>query len=235
MRVKIKSDSAKMERKLENLAKKQVVFAAVVATTKTSVEVRNNYVVPKYKKTFNARNKAFGERLIHNISAADAKHAKKTGIAVAAIRRRDGPLVPGTSRRKEKAGRGPSTTSFMKRHVTGGTKTPKGQKLAIPLSNSKVSRKKAGAKAGAVTKTFEPKTIMESGKGFIIGKKGSGKSYIARKMARGGVQVLYSLKDSANIKPVYDPIPAAKKGVAARFPVQFRRAFFKALKTARLG
>ena len=123
----------------------------------------------------------------------------------------------------------------MKRHVTGGTKTPKGQKLAIPLSNSKVTRRKAGVKAGAITKTFQPKTIIESGKGFILGKKGSGKSYIARRMARGGTQVLYSLKPSAKINPVYNPIPAAQKGVSARFPVQFRRAFFKALKTARLS
>lgn len=233
MKVQIKSDSAEMEKKLEALAKKQTMFAAAMALTKTAVEVRDNYVVPKYRKTFTARNKAF-EKIVHSVSAADARYAKKTGRAVAAIKRRDAPMVQGTSKRKERGGKGPSTTDFMKLHVSGGVKRPKGQKLAVPLSGSKVTRRKAGAKAGAVTKTFEPKTIIESGKGFILGKKGSGKSYIARRMARGGVQVLYSLKDNVKIQPSYNPFRVAQRGARARYPIQFRRAFIKALKTARL-
>jgi len=239
MRVQIKSDSAEMEKKLEALVKKQTMFAASVALTRTATEVRDNYVLPKYRRTFDSKNKPF-EKIVNHVSASDARYAKKTGVAVAAIKRRDGPMVRGTLNlrkyyaSKGKSGKGPSTTDFMKLHVSGGVKRPKGQKLAVPLSGSKVTRRKAGAKAGAVTKTFEPKNIIESGKGFILGKKGSGKSYIARRMARGGVQVLYSLQSSVKIAPVYDPTQVARRGAKARFPAQYRKAFFKALKTARL-
>ena len=72
MRVTIKSDSAQMERKLQALVDKQLTFAAAVAATKTAVEVRNNYVIPAYRKAFEARNKPF-EKVVHNVAAADAR------------------------------------------------------------------------------------------------------------------------------------------------------------------
>jgi transcriptional regulator with AAA-type ATPase domain len=234
MRVTIKADTVQMERKLQTLVNKQLAFAAAVAATKTAVEVRDNYVLPAYRKAFEARNKPF-EKVVHNVAAADARSAKATKVAVAAIKRKDAAHIPGTTKRQERSGRGPASTEFMRRHVRGGVKTPRSRsKIAIPITGSAVSRRMAGAKAGAVSKTFQPKTIMQSGRGFIMGKKGSGKSYIARRMARGKVQVLYALASSANIPAVYDPMPKARRGVAARFPVQFRRAFLAALKTSSL-
>ena len=59
MRVTIKADTAQMQRKLQTLVDKQLTFAAAVAATKTAVEVRNNYVLPAYRKAFEARNKPF--------------------------------------------------------------------------------------------------------------------------------------------------------------------------------
>lgn len=234
MRVTIKSDSAQMERKLQTLVRNQLTFAAAVAATKTAVEVRNNYVLPAYRKAFEVRNKPF-EKVVHNVAAADARSAKSTGVAVAAIKRMDAPPIPGTTKRREKAGRAPVSTDFMKRHVRGGVKTPKGgSKVAIPITGSPVSRRRAGPKAGAITKTFQPKTVMQSDRGFILRSKKNGKSFIARRMARGKVQVLYTLAQNAKISARYNPLPAAQRGVAARYPVQFRRAFFKALKTAKL-
>jgi hypothetical protein len=234
MRVTIKADTAEMQRKLQTLVDKQLTFAAAVAATKTAVEVRNNYVLPAYRKAFEARNKPF-EKVVHNVAAADARSAKATGVAVAAIKRKDAPHIPGTTKRTERSGRGPASTDFMKRHVAGGVKTPRGgSKVAIPITGSPISRRKAGPKAGAVTKTFEPKTIMQSDRGFILRSKKNNKSFIARRMARGKVQVLYTLANNAKIPARYNPLPAAQRGVAARYPVQFRRAFFKALKTAKL-
>ena len=59
MSVTIKADTVQMERKLQTLVNKQLAFAAAVAATKTAVEVRDNYVLPAYRKAFEARNKPF--------------------------------------------------------------------------------------------------------------------------------------------------------------------------------
>ena len=163
------------------------------------------------------------------MAAADARFAKSNKIAIAAIKRKDAPHIMGTTRREEKAGKAPANTKFMDRHVTGGTKLPNKKKIAIPLSDSPVSRRRSGPKAGAVTKTFEPKTIMNSGRGFRFYSKRKGKTFIARRMARGKVQVLYSLNDSARIPKRYNPLPEARRGVMLHYPRLFRRAFVKAL------
>ena len=233
MRITISADNEKLERKLQALVDKQIAFAAAVAATKTAVEVRNNYVLPEYRKSFDVRNRPF-EKVVHNVAAADARFAKANGFAVASIKRKDAPQVTGTTRRAERSGKGPTSTEFMRRHVRGGVKTPRGgSKVAIPITNSPITRRKGGAKAGAVNKTYEPKTVMQSGKGFIMRGK-SGKSFIARRMARGKIQVLYTLANNAAIPKRYNPMNRAARGVAARYPVQFRRAFIKAMKTARL-
>ena len=234
MRIRISADNEQLERKLQSLVVKQLAFAAAIAATKTAVEVRNNYVLPEYRKSFEVRNKAF-ERIVHNVAAADARFAKANGFAVASIKRKDGPQVAGTLRRAERSGRGPSSTEFMRRHVTGGVKAPLGgSKVAVPITGSPITRRKAGAKAGAINKTYQPKTVMQSDRGFILKSKKNGKSFIARRMARGKIQVLYTLADSVKIPKRYNPMNRAARGVAARYPVQFRRAFLKALKTARL-
>jgi hypothetical protein len=234
MRLTIKADTPQMERKLRTLVDKQLMFAAAVAATKTAVQVRNDFVLPAYRKAFEARNKPF-EKVVHNVAAANARSAKATRTAVAAIKRKDAPHIPGTTKRQERSGRGPASTDFMKRHVRGGVKSPRGgSKIAIPITNSPVSRRTAGPKAGAVTKTFQPKTIMNSGRGFILRSKKSGKSFIARRMARRKLQVLYTLASNAKISRSYDPMPRARIGVQKLYPRQFRRAFLAALKTARL-
>lgn len=234
MRIRISADNEKLERKLQTLVDKQIAFAAAVAATKTAVEVRNNYVLPEYRKSFEVRNKAF-EKVVHNVAAADARFAKTNGFAVASIKRKDAPQVTGTARRAERSGKGPSSTEFMRRHLTGGVKAPRGgSKVAIPITGSPITRRKAGAKAGAINKTYQPKTVMQSDKGFIMRSKKSGKSFIARRMARGKIQVLYTLANNATIQKRYNPMNRAARGVAARYPVQFRRAFIKAMKTARL-
>ena len=233
MLIEIKSDSAKLAARLEALVKKQATFAAAVAATKTAKDVRDQYVLPNYRRTFDVKNRAF-EKVVHNVSAADARHAKKTGIAVAAIKRKDSPRIQGTAKRAERSSRGPTDTSFMERHVKGGTKTPKGKHLAIPISDGSVRRRKGGPKAGAILKASQPKTIIDRG-GFVLGKRG--KQFIARRRKRGkgkGLEIMYSLANQAQIPKRYNPMPDAERGVRVRYPVQWRFAFIKALKTAKL-
>ena len=229
MRVTIKADTAQMQRKLQTLVDKQLTFAAAVAATKTAIQVRNDYVLRDYRRTFDVKNKAF-EKVVHNVAAADARFAKSNKIAIAAIKRKDAPQIRGTTRRAEKAGKAPANTRFMNRHVNGGIKFPQTKKtIAIPLSDGPVTRRRSGAKAGAVTKTFEPKTVMGSDRGFILNSKKKGKKFIARRMARGKVQVLYTLDYNAKIRKRYNPLPEARRGVMLHYPRLFRRAFVKAL------
>lgn len=232
MRIRINSDSTAFGKKLALVAQKQVQFAAAVAATKTAVVVRDDYVLRDYKRHFNVRNRAF-QKIVHNVAAADSKYARMNNKAVASIKRRDGPKVQGTTRRAEKAGKGPSSTDFMIKHHTGGTKLPiGGQALAIPLTDSVITRRKSGAKAGAVNKTYEPKTLYGSGKAFSVEtRKGA---FLVRRMARGNLQFLYSYKKHSRIKKRYNPFPEAQRGVMLHYERLFRRELVKALKTARI-
>ena len=229
MKVKIQSNAAEMHKKLDNLVRKQFSFAATRATTKTAVEVRNRYVLPEYRKQFAVRNKNFG-RIVHTVKAADLKHTRRTGVAVAAIKRWDSPSVTGTTKRNEpRIGKRPKSTEFMDRHVTGGQKTgTRGKKIAIPLTNSPITY----GMGGKISKSFQPEQVIKSGRGFVFKGRG-GKSFIGR-MTSGELDVLYTLAQSTKIDKRYNPLPAARRGFAARFPRKFRESFIQALKTAKL-
>ncbi len=231
--VKIKEESKQLKSALKSLVNKQVAFASALAAKATAKEVRDNYILREYNKSFTVRNKQFG-KVVHSISEPNFSFAKRTGVAVAAIKRMDAPYVTGTLKRREKVGKAPANTKFMERHFTGGVKSSEsGKKLAIPLSNSPLTRRKSGAKAGKVNPSFQPKNVMDSGRGFIFKGK-SGKSFLGREMKRGGKQVLYTLAENAQIKKTYNPIPAATRGAKARFPRNFRRSLSIAFKTAKL-
>ena len=230
MKVSIEANTDQMRMKLKNLVDKQLLFAATRATTKTAVDVRNRYVLPEYNKSFTVRNKKFS-KVVHSVAAADLKSTKRTGVAVAAIKRMDAPHVPGTTKRRERVGKAPASTEFMKRHLKGGIKIGRhGKKIAIPLSNSPVSR----TTSGKISKNFQPKTIVQSGRGFVFKGERGNKSFLGRQMGNGKLQVLYTLAESTKIDKRYNPLPAAQRGVSARFPRKFRESFIQALKTAKL-
>lgn len=231
--ISIKSDSAVLERKLRTLVNKQIAFAAATATTKVAQASRDDFVLPEYRQTFEARNKAF-EKVVHSVAAADIKHSKATGRAVAAIMPRDGKRPSGTTRGRAV---GKVNTEFMDRHVKGGIKTPKRDRtLAVPLSTAPITRRKAGRSQGAINKAWLPETVVNKSKGFIGTSRRTGKKYIAQRTGRGGkkVQVLYTLQPSVMIKRRYSPLQAARRGVKQRFDRIFQKEFANAMRTARL-
>jgi hypothetical protein len=75
---------------------------------------------------------------------------------------------------------------------------------------------------------------MGTDKGFIF--ESNGKKYLGRRKGRDGkdVQVLYSLRKTANIKRAYDPQRIVKRGMRQFFAPMYKRAWIKALKTAKL-
>ena len=229
----VKANTPELRLKLQQLITKQIAFAAARAVTATAVVTRDDYVLPEYRRTFQSRNKPF-EKGVHAVSAADTNFAKRTGFAIAAITPRDRPKVTGTT-----AARGTRvpTTEFMNRHVTGGIKTPKaGRTVAIPVNNTANRRKKGGRSAGAVIDSLQPKKLLD-GKGFVLGKHGSSRIVIAKRIGRGkkrDIEVMWALKRSANIRKRYNPLPAAKRGVMLHFERLMRRQMVMAIKTARL-
>jgi len=240
LKFSIKSDDASMRKKLDDLARRQLPFAAAVAVTKTAVKVRDTSITQEYSRTFEVRNKGF-IKSVHRVYGASASYAKRNGIAIASIQPVDDPPPMGTT---ANAGRGQGTkrtragTQFMKRHSRGGIKLPSRSKIAVPIKGSGITRRAGGPKAGKVNAAYLPRALLQKdGKYFRGVSKRTGKSFIGKVV--GGkrnrkVKVMYSLETSVQIKKTYNPVPAARRGVASHFPRIFRGAFITALRTAKL-
>ena len=228
MRINIKSNVPELEKRIDDLVKKQAPFALSLALNKSIKHSRDIDLRMEYNKFFEVRNKAFFKQ-VHQIRNSTASHVRRTGMALASIQRSDLPSPAGA--KPETRGR-KAQTSFMEKHVSGGTKTPRTKRnLAIPIE-ANISRKKAGARAGAVNKSFEPRTVMQSGKGFILEK--NGKKFIAKRTGKKKVKVLHSLQRTAMIKGGYNPERAVRRGMNKYFKLMYKQAWIQAIRTARL-
>jgi len=90
---------------------------------------------------------------------------------------------------------------------------------------------------GAMTKASKPKQILARKNTFIGTSKRTGNSMIMERTGtkkNAKVKALYTLAPSAKINRVYDPLPAAKRGIARTFPTLFRKSFVGALRTAKI-
>jgi len=232
----ITSNSKEFEAKLKQLVTKQFLFATAVATTKTAVVVRNDYVAPEYKRTFKTRNIGF-IKAVHRVHGANAAFTKQTGVAIASIHPVDDAPVRGTSaagQRGEGTKKTIAGTQFMKRHVSGGVKTPKKRKVAIPNSDIGFSRRKAGATAGTINNAFKPKQLLAK-KDYFIKDKGS-YAVIVKRVGRKKkkLKMMYVLAPSAKIRRVYNPLHVAQRGIDFHFPRLFKREFIVAMKKSRI-
>jgi len=230
MRMNIKSNAPELQSKIDDLVKRQMPFALSLALNTSIQRVRDETLRHAYNRAFQPRNKAFFKQ-VHQIRNSAVGHVRKTGMAIASIQQSSLPAPAGT--RKKSTTRA-AYTDFMVKHVRGGMKTPEGARnIAIPIEKN-VTRRKGGAKAGAVNNSLRPKTVMGTNKGFIF--ESNGKKYLGRRKGRDGkdVQVLYSLRKTANIKRAYDPQRIVKRGMRQFFTPMYKRAWIKALKTAKL-
>ena len=231
--ITIKSDSAIMHKKLDELIKNQLPFALSRGLNKAISLTRDEQVYQEYDKFFEVRNKAFFKQ-VHSISNSKKSQVRSFGAAIAAIQQSS--LPPPMGARKQGRGRS-AQTSFMKKHVTGGVKTPKGTKIAIPFTQGAgavypITRRKAGAKAGAIVKSKEPRALTSKSTGFI-GKSKRGKSFIAVR-TKGSIQFAYNLATTATIKGGYNPERAARRGLQKWFAPSFRKSFIGALRSSKL-
>ena len=240
IRFSIKADTDQMYKKLDNLARRQIPFAVARAVTQTAVKVRNEDITREYMRTFEARNLSF-IMAVHRVYGANVSFAKRTGVAVASIQPVDDPVPTGTTASAGGSRQGTTKTragtQFMKRHVKGGIKASGRTKLAIPVTGAKLTRRRSGSMEGAMTKASKPKQVLARKNTFIGTSKRTGNSMIMQRTGNGKnakVNALYTLSSSAKIKRVYDPLPAAKRGIARTFPSLFRKSFVGALRTAKI-
>jgi len=247
----IKSNAKEFTNFVKQLAESQVPFALSKALNVTAVEARNGDLHQEYKSTFEERNKAFF-RQVHTIRPSSARDGKRLGRMVVAIQQSSEPNPPGTVKKlssrqvpgvkvKYSNTHQPGTrkrtvadTSFMERHVSGGTRKPGPDRLVIAVPNSRqnVVRNK---NTGAVVKGLKPETLIKSNKGWFSPKKKEdgvlGKLQV--KDGKRGAKSLYYLHNSVRIKPRYKPMYALEIGVRKRIQKNFRDAMVYSLKTAR--
>jgi len=229
MRISIRSNIPEVSARLDDLVKRQAPFALSLALNKTITTTRNVDLMLEYSRFFEMRNKNFFKQ-VHQIRPSVVAFTRKTGMAIAAIQRSELPSVAGTS--KGRSGR-KAQTSFMERHTRGGVKTSgTRQNIAVPIEEN-ITRKKAGTFAGGVNTSLKPKTVMQSGKGFIIDSK-KGQKLLLRRTSKKKNKVLYSLNKSTVIKGGYNPEAAVKRGMGKYFKIQYKQAWIQALRTARL-
>lgn len=237
--VKIEANTEQVRRQLENLTRKQIPFAASVATTRTAVKLRDQEITREYKKTFQTRNVGF-IKSVHRVFGADVRSTRSTGVAVASIQPVDDPVPAGASQRGVKGNGTKKTiagTQFMKRHVSGGTRVPLKKVLAIPTPHVGGLRRKGGMRGGSINEAHKPKSLLAKPRHFQGTSKKTGKGFIARRM--GGkrnpkIRVMYSYEPSVRIQRRYNPLGAAQGAVGYHFSYEFKRGMIRALKTAKM-
>ena len=224
VKIKITTDMPEYAKRLESTIKNRIPAAMALALTDSLVDVRDRELLAAYKQFFETRNQAF-PKVVHSVAASSIEHAKRTKIAVGSIQRYEAPRESGTLPPRQ-TGRKPASTGFMERHVRGGTKSPKGgNNIAVP-KEANISRRKGGAKAGAVNRSFEPKILLNKPGHFIVTSKKTGRRLIvkrASKRDRTKLKVFYSLRPFVTIKGGYNPQQAVMMGLSRAFEPAFGR------------
>ena len=225
IKISIQSNADGYAKRLNEMAQRQIPFVASRTVTKVATLTRDEQLFQEYSKFFTVRNKPFF-KTVHSVAASDHNFTRRSGYAVASIQPQDDPRPIGTT--SPRGGR-KANTQFMKRHVNGGAKTPKGGgSIAIPISARNIPRKSGGKGAGGIVAKALPKNIMASGKGFISGKKGRSTLFI--KFGEDEKQAMYILRPSAQIKGGYNPLRAARRGVKKWFERTFRIQMTRAIR-----
>lgn len=210
----IQSNSAEVAKRLRDKIQKDVPFVTSKALNTTLRKVRDKDLTSSYGMVFEARNKAFMQQLLW-IAYSNKRQARTYGAVVGSIQEKMAPAPPGTLAKRGKI----ADTSFMRRHVTGGIKSPHRRALAIPMSGA-VRRNKTGS----ITKSQKPKQIIDSKKGFRSG------NLIMRRRTKKKVEVMYHLAPRARIDKRWNPYGVARAGVHMRFRREFAREWIATLR-----
>lgn len=232
----VKGDK-KVKAALDRMVNKQLPFAASLALNTTITKVRDDELFRSYQKTFKVNNRQFF-KLTHTIFNSSARTFRQSGYVRAAIQRNEMPPVQGTKKGRTKTSiEGPLQkkrvdTSFMEFHVSGGTRRPLRNKLAVPMTvgGFKITRKKTGG----VVKAKKASTLYAQDRTFVGKSKKTGKSILFVKTGKKTVKPAYHFQTSVKNVRKYNPASAILKGVNSRINFEFKKAYIRAVKTGRL-
>ncbi len=176
----------------------QVPFAFARALTDSAFDVRRQIVEVTFNRDFEVRNKSFAKALWKV-----GKKAKKSDLTAEVTQALD--------------------RDFIERHTTGGTKTPRGSVVAIPI-NPKGMR---GSK-GAIKKSEKPRNLKNSyvrnvNGTLIVFEKKRGKESTAK----------YVLKKSAKIDRTFEFYEDAEAKAIEVFSGHFSDNMLKAIVSSR--
>ena len=229
--ISIKAKDKKLQKKIDALVDSQIPFAVSQGLSNAVQKTRDNELKHAYSGTFDKRNEQFF-KLTHSVARSSISHTKRTGVAIAAIKRADAPkvngTVGGTTRRKV-------DTSFMEKHVTGGTRKALRTKKAIPLTQgrSPVLPIKRSRKTGKVSKAKEAKTLYPQDRTYMMGSKG-GNSVLMVRTGKKTVKAAYVFANSVTNTAKYNPINMVLRGVTRRMKTETQAALVSALRTSTL-
>jgi hypothetical protein len=202
MQMNIKTNLSMVQKAMASMHKKQVPFAMARALTDTAFEVRDKIVNETYPRSFTVRNKRFPRAMFR------VGPAKKTNL-VATV--------------SDVLGR-----DYMVTQATGGTKTARGQNIAIPTREIK------RLVSGRVSKAKQPRNLLNA-KGFKTKLRG-GQQVIAENVGRGKNKqrrILYILEPSVFIRKRFPFYEDARGTARSAFRPAFNKRFAQAKRTAR--
>ena len=210
MTMNVSSNYKKLDRSLDKLGKKQLPFAFSKTLNDTMKAVAKYTVARTYPRAFDVRNKGFFKAAMFTKDAV--RWATKTKLRASA---------------RDQFGRG-----NLQLHATGGTKTGRAGRLAIP-SRYVGSRRR---KDGRVKDALLPRAVVQTDKGFFTERRAGGsKAAIFQRYGRGAkkLRLLYTVQPRAKIRKRFRFYEDAERITRQVSPKLFRRNFAHAVKTAR--
>ncbi len=207
--ISIRDDIARATKRLTGIQKKQIPIATASAINSTLFEARKHVVERTAPAAFEVRNKGF---MTAALRVETASKSRLTGALFDHLGR-----------------------ASLALHARGGTKRPRGGRLAIPAKFVAGER----TKTGKIPKRLKPAQLLTApgprGRKAFVATFQNGQQAIVRRKTkkRSPLDVLYLFERSARIRKTFRFFEDAAKVSRRSLPRQFSTAFRRAMATAR--
>ena len=199
--IKVESNLGALTKALDVFGKDQLPFATSKALNDAAFAVRNTIVEDTFPRSFNVKNKRFAG------VAFKVDTAKKRKLEARVF---------------DRLGK-----DFLAMQESGGTKRPRGNNVAIPTDEIRVTGR-------GVTKARRPRQLLQSGKRAFKTRSKTGQEIIAQRRGkkRYPLKVLYVLEPQAQIKPRFPFYTVAQMSAQKTFEKKLPEFLKRARKNA---
>jgi len=199
--IKVESNLSAFTKALDVFGKDQLPFATAGALTSTAFVVRETIVEDTFPRSFNVKNKRFAGATFR----VDKANKRKLEARVF-----------------DRLGK-----DFLAMQESGGTKRPRGNNVAIPTDEIRVTGR-------GVAKARRPRQILQSGKRAFKTRSKTGQEIIAQRRGkkRYPLKVLYVLEPQAQIKPRFPFYTVAQMSAQKTFEKKLPEFLKRARKNA---